>query len=749
MTTIGAPLNRIDSRLKVTGSARYAAEMPVKNVAHAILIQSTIAKGRIAEIDTAAAEKAPGVLLVMTHRNAPLHNDKQKPAQQRGADYPLLQGGKQTVQQPGEDYPLLQDDQVRYNGQHIGLVVAETFEAATHAARLVKIRYEEEQPSVTLEQALDKLTVPQHFRGGARLPDSNRGNPDQAFVEAPVKIDRTYTTPVEHHNPMEPHAVIAVWDGDELVVFHSTQAVANSRRTIAGHLGIPENKVRTVSHFIGGGFGTKGSTWPHVTLAAMAAHVVKRPVKLVLTRRQMYSSNGFRPATRQHLRLGADNDGRLLAVRHDSMVHTASFGEWVEPCGLATELMYSCPNVGVTHRVAPTDTGMPTFMRAPGEAPGMYALESAMDELADSLAIDPLELRLRNYAERDEQENLPWSSKSLKECYARGAAAFGWDKRDRRPGSMRKDDMLVGWGMASATYPMNRSEADATVRLQPDGTAIVQCATQDIGTGTYTIVAQVAAQALGILPERVTVQIGDSKFPNGPVSGGSQTAASVTPAVEAASRKIRKQLIDRALGGTFKGSRAEDLDIADSAVVLKSDPSRRAEIRSLIPAGEALSATEGAKPGDEKKHYSMHSFGAHFVEVHVDPDLGEVRVARYVGAFAAGHVLNAKTARSQMIGGIVYGLGMALTEETDPDHRSGRIVNANIAEYLVPVHADVPDIEVILIEEQDPYVNPLGVKGMGELPMVGVAAAVANAVHHATGKRIRDLPIRPDKLLQA
>lgn len=365
------------------------------------------------------------------------------------------------------------------------------------------------------------------------------------------------------------------------------------------------------------------------------------------------------------------------------------------------------------------------------------------------LGIDPVGLRLRNYAEQDEHEKLPWSSKSLKECYARGAAAFGWDKRGKLPGSMRQGDLLVGWGMASATYPMNRSEAEATVRLQADGVAIVQCATQDIGTGICTIVAQVAADALGLPVNRITVQLGDSSFPKAPVSGGSQSTASVTPAVDAASRDVRKQLIGLAIAESFKGARAEDLDIVDGAVTLKSDPSRRAEITSLLAGREALTATKGAAPGDEKKQFSMHSFGAHFVEVHVDPDLGEVRVARYVGAFAAGRVLNAKTARSQMIGGIVYGLGMALTEETEIDRRSGRIVNSNIAEYLVPVHADVPDIDIILIEEQDPHVNPLGVKGMGELPMVGVAAAVANAVYHATGKRIRDLPIRPDKLLRA
>jgi xanthine dehydrogenase YagR molybdenum-binding subunit len=476
-------------------------------------------------------------------------------------------------------------------------------------------------------------------------------------------------------------------------------------------------------------------------------------VKLVLTRRQMYNSTGFRSKTIQRLRLGADRDGRLLGVMHDGIVQTAPFGEFVEPVGLPTEVMYSCANLAVTHRVAPVNGGMPTFMRAPGEASGAYALESAMDELAYALALDPIELRLRNHADRDEHKDLPWSSKSLKECYARGAERFGWARRDARPASMREGNSLVGYGMASATYPTNRSEGSATVRLLADGTAIVRSGTQDIGTGTYTIMAQVAAAALGLPVSRVTAQLGDSTMPQAPVSGGSQTAASVMPAVAAAARAVRDQLIDLAVGpsnsGKLVGIEKADIAIVDGALVLTSDATRRDEISEILArAGrDGIEATSTMRPGDEQKQYGMHSFGAHFVEVRVDPDLGEVRVMRYVGAFAAGRILNAKTARSQAIGGIVYGLGMALTEATDVDLHSGRIVNANLTDYLVPVHADVPDIDIVLIDEQDPHVNPLGIKGIGELPMVGAAAAVANAVYHATGKRIRDLPIRPDKLI--
>ncbi|MBV9521730.1 MAG: xanthine dehydrogenase family protein molybdopterin-binding subunit [Alphaproteobacteria bacterium] len=733
---IGQALNRVDGRLKVTGGARYAAETALPNLAYAVLVQSTIGKGRIAEIDAAAAERAPGVLAVLTHENAP------KPA-----------AGKGSAKQPGEAYPLLQDDRVHYNGQHIAVVIAETFETATHAAGLLRVRYDEEGPVARLDDALDRVAVPEHFRDGARPPDSQRGDPDAAFAAAAVTIDETYTTPVEHHNPMEPHAVVAAWDGEgALTLFHSTQAVAGSRDTVAELLGLAPDKIRVVSHFVGGGFGCKGSTWPHVTLAAMAARAVQRPVKLVLTRRQMFTSTGLRSKTVQRLRLGADREGRLVAMRHDGVLQTATFGEWVEPVGLPTETMYSCPNVAVTHRVAPVNFAIPTFMRAPGESSGMYALESAMDELAYALALDPLELRLRNYAVRDEHQDLPWSSKSLAECYARGAAAFGWPRRDPAPRSMREGDSLIGWGMASATYPANRSGAAATVRLEADGTVVVESGTQDIGTGTYTIMAQVAADALGVPVARVRVRLGDSRMPNAPGSGGSQTAASVAPAVDAAARAVRQELIAAAQGiadGPLAGGGPEEVEIADGMLFRKNDPRRRISIAdALRGAGrERIEAMREANPGDEKKRYGMHAFGAHFVEVRIDPELGAVRVSRYVGAFAAGRVLNAKTARSQMIGGIVYGFGMALFEETAIDRRSGRVVNANIAEYLVPVNADVPQIEVILIDEADPHVNPLGIKGMGELPMVGAAAAIANAVYHATGKRVRDLPIRPEKLM--
>jgi xanthine dehydrogenase YagR molybdenum-binding subunit len=734
---IGEALDRRDGRLKITGGARYAAESAAfSNLAEAVLVQSTIGNGRIRMIDAADAERAPGVIAVMTHLNAPRLNSD-------GGDHPV---------QPGEFYPLLQDDRVQYNGQHVAVVVAETFEQATYAAALVKFRYDEEPTVAKLERAAGQAAIPVNFRGGQREADSRRGNPEQAFSGAAIKIDQTYTTPVEHHNPMEPHAVIAAWAGDDLKLYPSTQGISGAQARVAGLLGIPPDNVHVVNAFVGGGFGCKGSTWPHVTLAAMAARLTRRPVRLVLTRRQMFTSTGYRSKTIQHVRLGAGSDGRLVAVIHDGIVQTAPFGEFVEPVGLATEIMYACPNLAVTHRVARINASMPTFMRAPGEASGMFALESAMDELAYAANIDPVQLRLINHADRDEHKNLPWTSKSLKQCYARAAEAFGWAGRSPTPRSMQNNGTLVGWGMASATYPSNRSTAGARVRILPDGTATVQSGTQDIGTGTYTTMTQVAADGLGLPVEKVRAELGDSAFPHAPVSGGSQTSASVLPAVWAAAKAARAKLADLAAGPSgraLQGAQPDDIVIQGDALALQSDPARRVPIRRLLSDAKlpAVESIETAAPGDEEKNYSAHSFGAHFVEVEVEPELAEVRVRRYVGAFAAGRIVNAKTARSQYIGGIVYGLGMALTEETEVDARTGRIVNATIADYMVPVNADVPEITVIQVPEDDTIFNPLGVKGIGELPMVGVAAAIANAVYHATGIRVRDLPVRIDKLL--
>jgi len=509
-----------------------------------------------------------------------------------------------------------------------------------------------------------------------------------------------------------------------------------------------------ISPYVGGGFGCKGSAWSHVVLAAMAARKTHRPVRLVLERTQMFGPVGYRPRTRQELALGADSAGKLMALRHDVVSPTSTFEDWSEPSAVVTRMLYACPNVSTTHRLVKLNLGTPTFTRAPGESTGSYALEAAMDELAWKLQVDPLELRLRNYADKEPESGKAWSSKALRECYRAGAERFGWSRRKATPGSLRDGEQLIGLGMATATYPANRQPANALVRIGADGSATVQCATQDIGTGTYTIVTQVAADALGLPANRIVVEIGDSQFPEAPVSGGSMTAASVTPAVQAAARQARGQLVARAIADSespLHGLAADEIDAADGWLLSRADNSKRDAFGSVIArsGGGAIEARAQAKPGEEKDQYAMHSFGAVFAEVAVDPALGEVRVRRIVGAYSVGSVLNAKTARSQLIGGVVWGIGMALHEQTFVDPSSGRAVNANLAQYHVPVNADIADIDITFVDENDQNFNPLGARGIGEIGITGVAAAIANAVYHATGKRVRDLPITPDKLLEA
>jgi xanthine dehydrogenase YagR molybdenum-binding subunit len=734
--SLGEGQSRIDGRDKVSGRARYAAEVAAKCM-HAVLVESTIAKGRITTMDTATAEASSGVLLVLTHLNAPR--------------LPGLRDHKKSL----ERFPLLQDSRVRYNGQHVALVVAETLEEAQYAAGLVRIRYQEETPVTRLEEVLDRARSPKNFRGGSREPDSKRGDPEAALAECDITLDLTYRTPIENHNPMEPHAVVASWDKQgTLTVHHSTQAVFDSRSSIAALLGLKEERVHVVSTFVGGGFGSKGPAWPHLVLAAQAARIIGKPVKLAVTRRQMYANTGHRSQTIQRVRIGAGKDGRLKALRHDSILANSTYAEFTESCGLASEVLYSCPNLAVTHRIADLDAATPSYMRAPGEASGSFALECAMDELAYATGLDPIDLRLLNHADRNEHTGKPWSSKSLKECYAQGAEAFGWSSRSAAPRSMRRGDLLVGWGMASAVYPAERDTAEARVRIKADGTAEVLCGSQDIGTGTYTIMAQTAAEILGLAVEKVTAKLGDSALPRSPISGGSQTAASITPAIALASRRLVQKLTALAVQGEdapLRGAANEEIEAVEGSLRVKREPARMVSFADLLAhTGQDNVEAEGKEePGSETDRFSLHAFGAHFVEVRVDPLLGEVRIGRYVGAFAAGRILNPKTARSQAIGGIVFGLGMALGEETCLDPRTGRILNANLTDYLVPVHADVPDIRVLLVAEDDPHVNPLGVKGIGELPTVGAAAAVANAVFHATGHRLRGLPIRLESLLNA
>ena len=691
MSEVGKPIDRVDGRLKVTGRAVYAAETPVANVVHAVIVSAAGSHGTLSAIDAKAANAAPGVLAVLTHDTAPkLPNANKKASPQ-----------DKTLQ-------LLQDTDVFYPDQPIAVVVADTLERAQHAAALVTAKYDGKP--VAIELSGGDAYKPEHA-GPRGETDTTRGDLAAGLAAAKFKIAATYRTPVHNHHPMEMHATIAAWQGDDfLTVYDSTQGIFGVRDRLATIFGIDKKHVRVIDKFVGGGFGSKGSPWSHVALAAMAAKVVKRPVKLVVTRQQMCSLVGHRPVTQQDIQLACDANGTLTAIEHKVVSETCRFDEFVEPSAVQTRMIYSCPNVVTSHRVVKLDISTPTFTRAPGEATGTYALESAMDELAYAANIDPLALRIKNYATMDEQDKKPFSSKELMACYTRASDAFGWAKRKMAPRSMRDGNWLVGWGMATATYPARQLPASARVTIKADGTANVQVGTQDLGTGTYTVMSQVAADALGIPVDKITFELGDTALPEAPLSAGSFTAASVGSAVKLACQKAKQEL-------AMRGGKGE--------VTVEH-------------------RTEISKDHDK---FAMHSHGAVFAEVRVDEDLGLIRVARVVAAYAGGQILNAKTARSQLLGGVVWSIGMALEEETMRDPRTGRIVTRDLADYHVPVHADVPDIDIIMVDEKDPHVNEVGAKGLGEIGNTGASAAIANAVFHATGKRVRDLPIRLDKLL--
>jgi xanthine dehydrogenase YagR molybdenum-binding subunit len=572
---------------------------------------------------------------------------------------------------------------------------------------LVRVRYKASEPQADMEEA--------PLRREDEFDDEElqhtRGDPERAYANAPVQFQAVYTTPVHHHNPMEAHATLAQWDGDRLTLHDSTQFISGVRRRMAYVFSIPEENVRVISPYIGGGFGCKGTPWAHVALAAMAAKQSNRAVRIELSRAQMYGFVGFRPRTVQTLSLGADADGHLQSLMHDTLAQTAEHDTWVESSGFFSRALYAVPNYRMTHRLARLHTSRPTFTRAPGEATGSFALECAMDELAHRLGIDPIELRLRNYAERDPYEDKPFSSKSLRECYRLGAERIGWTQRSPQPRSMSRNGKLIGFGMASASYPAWRSEASAYIRMDPEGNVLVQSGTHDLGTGAYTVFTQLVAHTLDIPMERVTFQLGDTNFPKAPISAGSQTTAAVGNAVYLAACKLRDRLRERSDGA------------------------------------QALEARADAEPAESEDAYSSHAYGSQFAQVEVDPDFGEVRVVKHTGVFACGRIMNAKTARSQFVGGITWGIGMALMEQTEYDKRTGRAMTANLVDYRVPVNADVPEIDVQIVEELDEHVNPLGVKGVGEIGITGVAAAIANAVYNATGIRVRDLPLTPEKLL--
>ncbi len=734
----GKPMDRVDGRQKVAGTAQYSAEYPQKNLAYAVLIGSKIARGEIKSMDLSAAEKAPGVLAILTHANAPKLNAM--PGFTAG-------GGAAESRIP------LSDSNIYHAGQYIGVVVADTFERATHAAELVRVTYAQQPPLTEMEKLRSQAVMPKDKILG-KPADTVRGNFQQGLAEGKVRVEETYTTPTEHHNPMEPHATTAVWERNRLTVYDATQNIFGTRKTLATAFGIPEKNVRVVCKFIGGAFGCKGTMWAHVPLAALAARYVRRPVKLVLTRPEMFTGVGYRAQTEQKVILAATSDGKLTALAHQGISDTClePVGEFVEPFTKATHMMYACQNMQISQRVVRLNKGQPTFMRAPGEASGTFALESALDELAYELKLDPIELRLRNHADTDPDTKLPWSSKSLKESYQLGAEKFGWSRRNIEPRSMRDGRYLVGMGMASATYPVLHFPASAVAKIMVNGSVIVQSGTHEMGTGTATALAPMIADVLGVAVERVRFELGDTEMPRAPVSGGSATISSVGTAVEGATQAVRAKVLAIARANRkspLYNIPETDIAIENGEIFLKSDRTKSETYASILKRNnlKMVEASFDAKFDQANKKYSMHSFGAQFAEVRVDPDFGQVLVTRFVGAFGAGRIMNRKTANSQLIGGITMGIGMALLEETITDSRSGRIVNPNLGEYHVPVNADIPAIEAYFVAENDPHINAIGAKGIGEIGITGVAAAIANAVYHATGKRVRSLPITLDKLI--
>jgi xanthine dehydrogenase YagR molybdenum-binding subunit len=739
---LGTPRQRVDGRVKVTGAAIYAADFKTDHLAHACLIQSTIASGSVLEIDQSAAEQSPGVIAILTRRNAP----KLQPVPEE-----MTANGM-----PGESRLPFQDDQVYFQGQHLGAVVAETFEQAREAAALVRVRYQTGELRTDLLGLADQAMEPRMFGGTIKLQEK-RGDVDWVWANMPQVrlVDATYTTPIENHNPIEPAAALAIWDDPDHLTLHvSTRGVDLTQKVLAAVFGLPIENVRIICPFLGGHFGSKAYNWSYFFVAAAAAKLANRPVRLVLSRPQMFDSLGQRARTVQALGLAADENGKLAALKHATLTHSSMIYQYTEPCGNLTRLVYACPNVQISHRLVQLNYTTPCPMEAPGAAPGMFALESAIDELATKLNLDPIELRLRNYAEKDDFDQRPWSSKHLKECYDRGASRFGWGSRNPKPGATRDPDgRLVGWGMATVIYPAKQQPAAAKIILAGDGSIVARSATCDAGAGTYTLMTQFVAETLGVPMERVRFELGDTQFPPAPVSGGSWSTASVAPAVVAACAALKDKLIALAIDGPaapLTGQAKADIVIGDGHVTSTKDASQSVSFADLLAksGNQTLEAEGSAKPGDAYQKLACFSFGAIFVEVKVDPDLGEVRVTRVVGIYDVGKILNPMLARSQLLDGITFGIGMALMESTIPDLATARMVNANLAEYHVPVSTDVPsDFVVEFLDVPDPNMAANGARGLGEIGIVGVPAAIANAVYHATGQRIRDLPITPDKLV--
>ncbi|MGC2636043.1 MAG: xanthine dehydrogenase family protein molybdopterin-binding subunit [Acidobacteriaceae bacterium] len=738
---IGAALSRVDGPRKASGAAAYALDHKLDNLAFGYPVWSTVGNARIANIDTAAAERMPGVLAIVHHGNAePLY----RPA-----------GHFEQNSHAGEARPPFEDDKVYYYGQYVALVVANTFAQAQEAASKVKVTYETEKPVVDLADA-PAPTPPRgiHYSRGGAAP---------AFEGAAVKVDETYVIPVETHNPMEMHATIAAWDGDRVTLYETTQGVLNHLHVVSEMMNIPLDRITVLSPFCGSGFGGKLFPWPHSLLAPLAAKRVQRPVQVQVPRALMFTTVGHRPLTQQRMRLGASQDGKLVSIQHDVQQPTSQVDTYVENCVGVTAMLYACDNVETHQDILPTNMGTPTPMRGPGIVSGLFPLESALDELAYKLNVDAIELRLKNYAEQDLSYSAvrPFTSKHLRECYQTGADKWGWKQRTPQVGSMKRGDEIIGWGMATATWHAGRGSATVRVRLNADGTARASCATQDIGTGTYTIFAQVVAEKTGIAIDKIEVVLGDSTLPEGPTSGGSTVTATVLPAVTEATQGVVDRVIavaQQTPGSPFypgkqteAGGDPPKLAMTAGRIHVADQPPS-----SGVPFGQILaSARLGALEAEAKtspqrtegQQYSAHSFGAQFIEVAWDPGIARLRVTKGLTVIDAGKIINEKTGRNQILGAVVMGIGMGLFEETIYDRRNAKPLNNNFADYLVATNADVPALECVFVEYPDLHVNEYGARGIGEIGLAGVAPAVANAVYHATGVRVRKLPVRIEALM--
>jgi xanthine dehydrogenase YagR molybdenum-binding subunit len=735
---IGDAVARTDGRLKVTGAARYAGEFHAPGLVYGFIVSSTIATGRIVEIDGSAALELPGVLTVLTHRNRP-----KLPLDDKSFKDAIAPGGM--------PFRPLWDDRIWFSGQPVALVVAETHELARHAASLIRVRYEPTAHQTDLAEVLEKAYAPSTEKGGFDPPPAPRGDADRALASAAVVVDAEYRVPTAFHNPMELQACTVVpGKNGHLTVYEKTQGVMNTFQYLSTVFGLDKDTLRVVSPFVGGAFGNSLRPHYYLPLAVMAARDLGRPIRMTMTRQQMFTLV-HRPASIQRVALGASRDGRLTAVIHDAVQATSQYEDYCDVVVNWAGQLYPCDNVRLAFNVAKIDTPTPGDMRAPGATQGMFALESAMDELAHALKIDPVELRLINYAERDANKNLPFSSKALRACYAQGAERFGWSRRTPEPRSMRNARQLVGWGMATGAWDAMQSPASARLSIERDGSITISSATADIGTGTYTAMTQIASATLGVPLEQIEFKLGDSSLPKAPIEGGSWTLTSVGSAVQKVCREARAQLAEllRKHGGKgFAEVDANSVRIARDHFEASLDATHDMSIADLLErAGlDRFELVTDLEPDEKQKGFSMGTHSAVFAEVEVDESLGTIRVTRVVSAIAAGRIINPRTAGNQISGAVVWGIGMALQEHAQFDPVLGRLMNHNLADYHVPVNADIGEIDVIFVEEHDEVVSELGAKGVAEIGIVGVAAAIANAVFHATGVRVRTLPITLDKL---